>query len=77
MKIKNISKKDSIYFVELVPTWFEKIFGIVEKTERYKKDLEYKYMFGGSIYYNQNGERLPNKDKIGIGKALDNFDRSF
>jgi len=75
MKIVEITKENDIYTVKQVPNWLERLFGIKEKVEKFKKDNWHKYMFGGGLYYNQKGEEIGNGNKVGL--ALDNYERSF
>lgn len=75
MKIIRITKSGDVYTVTQAPNWLERLFGKKETTSKYKKDGYKEYMFGGEIYYNQEGEKLEYNHKIGI--ALDKFNHSF
>ena len=75
-KIIKIEKEKDIFTVTFRPNFFGRLVGLVDYTEKYKKDLINTYAFGGGgVYYKQNGEALGNLNKI--GKALDNYQNSW
>lgn len=78
MKIKEIKRKEGSYYiyeVTFVPNWFERLFGVKEKTKEYK-DADATYTFGGgTVYLNKDGEKLGNGNWI--GEAIDRFRRSW
>jgi len=78
MKVSNIKREEeysNIYVVTLVPNWFEKLFGVKEKTKRYK-DTGSIYRFGGgNVYINEKGEKLGNGSKI--GNVIDKWRNAF
>ena len=78
MKIKEIKRKENSYFiyeVTFTPYWFERLFGVKEKTKEYKDD-DATYAFGGgTVYLNKDGKRLGNGNWI--GEAIDRFRRSW
>lgn len=76
MKITKIEKIDGIYHVTQTPNMFEKIFGIKERTERYKTNGEvFKYFPQIKIFYSFDGELISWDNKI--SELLNNFDRKF
>lgn len=76
MKITEITNDKNIYSVKQTPNWIERIFGIVEKTTKYKRSWDESYGYGeGGVYYNQKGEELGYAHKIGV--AIDNWRRRF
>lgn len=75
MKITKITREDGIYRVTQVPNFLERIFGKKERTVRYRRAYGYKYLLGGGVYYNEEGEETGCGNKV--GEALDRFDRSF
>jgi hypothetical protein len=78
MKIKEIKRKEdsySIYEVTFTPNWLEKLFGIKEKTKEYKETSSSYTFGGGSVYIDKKGNQLGNGNWI--GKAIDNFNRSW
>lgn len=76
MKIKEIKRKSNgIFEVTFTPYWFEKLFGVEEKTKEYK-DSGYRYTIGeNTVYIDKNGKELENGNWI--GKAIDRFRRSW
>jgi len=76
MKLEKIEKKDGIYYVTKTPNFFEKLFGIKEKIDRYKTDGEvFKYFPHIKVFYSSDGEPISWDNKM--CKILNNFDRSF
>lgn len=76
MKIKEIKRKSNgIFEVTFTPYWFEKLFGVEEKTKEYK-DSGYRYTIDNNpVYIDKSGKKLGNGNWI--GKAIDNFRRSW
>jgi len=80
MKVTKIAKGDiaiitMVYFVTLTPNWFEKLFGVKEKIEKFKKS-GYIYTIGNGIVYIRSDGKQLNIDSY-IGKAIDKWNRSF
>ena len=78
MKIKEIKRKEDsyrIYEVTFTPNWLEKLFGIKEKTKEYKETNSSYTFGGGNVYIDKKGNQLGNGNWI--GKAIDNFNRSW
>lgn len=76
MKIVSIKKEDDLYVVELKPNFIQRLFGMENKINKYKRNPFETYTFGGgSVYYNQKGEELRNNHYI--QKAIDNYRRSW
>ena len=77
MKITNIEQKEGLYYVTKTPNFIEKIFGVKEKTERYKHiNGEVFHFFPNiKVFYKSTGETLSWDDKT--CKALNNYLRSF
>lgn len=76
MIITNIKETNvNTYEVTLEPTRWEKFWGKKQVKKEYKRDSGYKYMFGGSIYYDRTGTELGNGNWI--ANAIDNFRRSW
>jgi len=76
MKIKEIKRKSNgIFEVTFTPYWFERLFGVKEKTKEYK-DSGFCYKIGeNTVYIDKNGKELENGNWI--GKAIDRFRRSW
>ena len=76
MKIKEIKRKSNgIFVVTFTPYWFEKLFGVEEKTKEYK-DSGYRYTIDNNpVYIDKSGKKLGNGNWI--GKAIDNFRRGW
>jgi len=77
MKVIKVQKADNIniYSVTLKPNWLGRLFGRKEKVINLK-DTRRKYMLGGGgLYINKKGEELGVLSDI--GKAIDNFKRSW
>jgi hypothetical protein len=76
MKIVNITEENNSYVVELKPNFIQRLFGMENKFEKYKRKSFASYTYGGgSVYYNQKGEELGNNNYI--QKAIDNYRRSW
>ena len=75
MKVVKITEEDNLYVVELKPNVIQRLLGMENKFEKYKRSLFESYTFGGSVYYNQKGEELRNNHYI--QKAIDNYRRSW
>lgn len=75
MKIIEITKDENVYTVKQAPGFIGRMLNRKERTTKLKQDKWRKYMFGGNIYYKENGEQLDNWDSIGI--AIDNWERRF
>lgn len=76
MKIKEIKRKSNgIFEVTFTPYWFERLFGVKEKTKEYKRS-DATYTFGGgNVYIDKNGNKLDNGNWI--GEAIDKFRRKW
>lgn len=75
MKISKIEKKDGIYYVTLIPNFFERIFNFKEKVEKYK-ETGMTYTFGGgTVYIKDDGTKTSNGDKV--GEAIDKWNRAW
>jgi hypothetical protein len=76
MKIAKITIEDYLYVVELKPNFIQRLFGMENKVEKYKRKSSESYTYGGgSVYFNQKGEELGNHNYI--QKAIDNYRRSW
>ena len=76
MIITNIKETNvNSYEVTFEPSKWEKFWGKETQKKEYKKDTEYKYMFGGHVYFDRTGQELGNGNWI--GNAIDNFRRSW
>lgn len=76
MKVVNITEEKGIYIVELKPNFIQRLFGMKNKFEKYKRKSSESYTYGGgSVYYNQKGERLSNWHYI--QEAIDDYRRSW
>lgn len=76
MKIKEIKRKSNgIFEVTFTPYWFERLFGVKEKTKEYK-DSGFCYKIDRStVYIDKNGKQLSNGNWI--GEAIDRFRKSW
>ena len=77
MKIVKITKESKyIFVVEFKPNIIQRLFGIKNKTQRFKQEPYQRYYYGeGGIYYAENGEELGVFSKV--GKAIDTFRHSW
>ena len=78
MKIKEIKlKKDSycIYEVTFVPYWFEKLFGVKEKTKEYRHTGSHFTFGGGGVYRTKDGDTLDNGNWV--AEAIDRHIRKW
>ena len=75
MKVTKIEKNDNIYHVTLTPNWFEKLFGIKEKVNRFKEKGTSYVFGGGNVYIRSDGKETKNGSKI--GKAIDRWGLKF
>lgn len=75
MKIANITNEGLIYTVELVPNWFEKLFGVKPKSVRYRQTFSTFEYGGGNVYIREDGYRTKNGDSI--TEAIDRWINKF
>lgn len=76
MKITKIEKKEGIFYVTQTPNFFQRLFGVKEKTEKYKwKGEVFKHFDHIKVFYKSNGEILSFTNKI--CKALNNYEQTF
>jgi hypothetical protein len=76
MRIGKIEKKDDLYYVTKMPNFFQRLFGMKEKVERYKYDGEVFYYFNHlKVFYKSTGEMVRYSDKM--CEALNNYEHSF
>jgi hypothetical protein len=78
MKIKEIKlKKDfyCVYEVTFVPYWFEKLFGVKEKTKEYQHTGAHFTFGGGGVYRTKDGNTLDNGNWI--AEAIDRHIRKW
>jgi len=75
MKIKEIKGGAMCYTVTFKPNWLEKLFGVKEKTEKFKQ-TNADYLFGGgAVYVRRDGSELGNGHWV--GKAIDKFRKTW
>jgi len=75
MKIKEIKNDAGVYNVTLIPNWLEKLFGVKEKTVKYKDSGSSYICGGGTIYVKQDGNRTSNGEWI--AEEIDKWRRAF
>lgn len=75
MKIANITNDGRVYTVELVPNWFEKLFGVKPKNVRYRETMSTFTYGGGNVYIREDGKRTENGDEI--TEAIDRWINKF
>ena len=76
MKIKKIVQDGDMFEVTKEPTFFERMVGLVKRTERYKDTgRTYHYFEGTRAYINEKGELLGATHKM--TKVLECWRRRF
>jgi len=76
MKISKIEKIEDVYHVTFVPNFIEKLFGVKETTERFKRAYGRNYrLTGDPAWIYSDGSILGATDTI--VKELTKFDRKF
>ena len=74
--ISNITSSGDVFFkVTFIPKWLGTLFGKKEVSVIYKKDPDYKYAFGGYVYYDRTGKALGNGNWI--GESIDQYLKSW
>ena len=75
MRISKIEHQDFYYKVTFEPNWIERIFGVNEKTVRYRAS-DSTYVFGGgTVYIREDGEKCGNHSYV--GDEIDKWRRKF
>jgi len=75
MKIIKIEEQEWIYTVTFKPNFIERLFGVKEKSKKYKQTGSQYDFGGGNVYVDEKGRKLGNGNWI--GESIDNWKHKF
>lgn len=75
MKLTKIEKIDRIYHVTMEPGFFERLFGVKTRVDRFMDSHKTFVFGGGTVYIREDGEELGNTSYV--GNSIDKWRRRF